>query len=75
MIIPNDYEIPAPEPGERPVSVKKASQLTGYGISVINHRVKRGILPSFTPLGYKRGRTVYVSQLLYVMEGVSDGAA
>lgn len=27
MIIPNDYEIPAPEPGERPVSVKKASQL------------------------------------------------
>lgn len=75
MIIPNDYVIPAPEPGERPVSVKKASQLTGYSTSVINRRVRRGILPSFMPISCERGRMVYVSQLLYVMEGVSEGAA
>lgn len=68
MIIPNDYEVPEPEPGERPVSVKKASQLTGYSPSIINRRVQRGILPSCMPLGYQRGRMVYVSQLRAVME-------
>ena len=68
MIFPSDYDIPDPEPGEHPVSVKRASQLTGYGVGVINRRVSRGILPSFMPLGYQRGRMVYVSQLRAVME-------
>lgn len=75
MIIPNDYEIPGPEPGEHPVSVRRAAQLTGYSTHVINARVRRGILPSCMPMSCERGRMVYVSQLLYVMEGVSEGAA
>lgn len=68
MIIPNDYVIPGPEPGERPVSVRRAAQLTGYSTHVINARVRRGILPSCMPLGCQRGRMVYVSQLRAVME-------
>lgn len=68
MIIPNDYEIPAPEPGEHPVSVRRAAQLTGYSTHVINARVRRGILPSCMPMGCQRGRMVYVSQLRAVME-------
>ena len=68
MIIQNDYVIPAPEPGERPVSVRRAAQLTGYSTHVINARVRRGILPSCMPLGCQRGRMVYVSQLRAVME-------
>ena len=68
MIIPNDYEIPGPDPGEHPVSVRRASEITGYSQGVINSRVRRGILPSCVPLGYQRGRMVYVSQLRAVME-------
>lgn len=68
VIIPNDYEVPEPEPGEHPVSVKRAAQLTGYSVGMINARVRLGILPSYMPLGYQRGRTVYVSQLRAVME-------
>ena len=68
MIIQNDYVIPAPEPGECPVSVRRAAQLTGYSTHVINARVRRGILPSCMPLGCQRGRMVFVSQLRAVME-------
>ena len=59
---------PSPEAGERPVSVAEASRLTGYSKDRIQKRISRGILPAFLPLGYRRGRMVYVSQLRYVME-------
>lgn len=68
MIIPNDYVIPGPEPGEHPVSVRRAAQLTGYSTHVINARVRLGILPSFMPISCERGRMVYVSQFRAVME-------
>lgn len=68
MIIPQDYEVPAPEPGEHPVSVRRAAEITGYSAGVINARVRRGVLPSCMPVGYRRGRMVYVSQLRAVME-------
>lgn len=61
--------VPDPRPGERPVSVAKAAEATGYSVSMIQARVRRGILPAVVPRGYQRGRKVYVSQLLYVMEG------
>ncbi|WP_455136378.1 hypothetical protein [Thermophilibacter sp.] len=76
MILAKDmYDVPDPEPGERPVTVGVAAQRTGYSVNQINSRVRRGILPSRMPRGYQRGRMVFVSQLLYVMEGVSEGAA
>ena len=34
MIIPNDYEVPEPEPGERPVSARKAAQQRGRMVYV-----------------------------------------
>lgn len=61
--------VPDPRPGERPVSVAKAAEATGYSVTMIQSRIRRGILPSVVPLGYQRGRKVYVSQLLYIMEG------
>ena len=64
--------VPDPRPGERPVKVADAAEATGYSEAVIRARIRRGILPSVVPLGYERGRRVYVSQLLYVMEGTND---
>ena len=66
MILP--VEVPPHEDGERPVSVAEAARLTGYSRDRIQKRIRRGILPSVMPLGYRRGRMVYVSQLRYVME-------
>lgn len=60
--------IPPPKDGESPVSVAEAAQITGYSKDRIQKRIRRGILPSLMPLGYQRGRMVYVSQLRYVME-------
>lgn len=60
--------IQPPEDGERPVSVADAARLTGYSKDRIQKRIRRGILPSVMPLGYQRGRMVFVSQLRYVME-------
>ena len=60
--------IPPPEDGERPVAVSKAAEETGYSRFVINKRIERGILPAVMPMGYQRGRMVYVSQLRFVME-------
>lgn len=66
MILP--VEVPPHEDGERPVSVAEAARLTGYSKDRIQKRIRRGILPSVMPLGYRRGRMVYVSQLRFVME-------
>lgn len=60
--------IPPPLEGERPVAVSKAAEQTGYSRHVINKRIERGILPAVMPMGYQRGRMVYVSQLRFVME-------
>lgn len=60
--------IPPPLDGERPMAVSRAARETGYSRHVINKRIERGILPAVMPLGYRRGRMVFVSQLLYVME-------
>lgn len=60
--------IPPPMEGERPVAVSKAAEETGYSRYVINKRIERGILPAVMPMGYQRGRMVFVSQLRYVME-------
>lgn len=76
MILANELygDVPDPKPGERPVPVAKAAERTGYSVSMINTRIRRGILPSRVPRGYQRGRMVFVSQLLYVMEGVTDAS-
>lgn len=66
MIVP--VEVPPPRDGELPVSVAEAARRTGYTKDRIQKRISRGILPAFMPLGYRRGRMVYVSQLRYVME-------
>lgn len=66
------FDVPDPDPGERPVPVRVASERTGYSVDIINRRVRQGILPSRVPRGCKRGRRVFVSQLLYVMEGVDE---
>ena len=60
--------IPPPLDGERPMAVSRAARETGYSRHVINKRIERGILPAVLPMGYRRGRMVFVSQLLYVME-------
>ena len=60
--------IPPPLDGERPMAVSQAARETGYSRHIINKRIERGILPAVMPLGYRRGRMVFVSQLLYVME-------
>lgn len=60
--------IPPPLDGERPMAVSRAARETGYSRHIINKRIERGILPAVMPLGYRRGRMVFVSQLLYVME-------
>ena len=61
-------EVPPPMEGERPMAVSEAARETGYSRHVINKRIERGILPSVMPMGYRRGRMVFVSQLRYVME-------
>lgn len=69
MSIPaTTWGCPPPEDGESPVSVAEAAQITGYSKDRIQKRISRGILPSVIPLGYQRGRMVFVSQLRYVME-------
>ena len=50
------------------MAVSEAARETGYSRHVINKRIERGILPAVMPLGYQRGRMVFVSQLRYVME-------
>ena len=60
--------IPPPLDGERPMAVSRAARETGYSRHIINKRIERDILPAVMPLGYRRGRMVFVSQLLYVME-------
>lgn len=64
-------DIPSPKEGERPVSVAAAARETGYSKDVIQDRVRRGVLPAWVPRGCERGRKVYVSQLLYIMEGTT----
>lgn len=69
MSIPDTgWECPPPMDGELPVSVAEAARATGYSKDRIQKRIRRGILPSVMPLGYQRGRMVFVSQLRYVME-------
>ena len=60
--------IPPPLDGEHPMAVSRAAEETGYSRHVINKRIERGILPAVLPMGYRRGRMVFVSQLRYVME-------
>ncbi|HJA28432.1 MAG TPA: helix-turn-helix domain-containing protein [Candidatus Olsenella pullicola] len=69
MSIPaTTWGCPPPEDGERPVSVAEAALITGYSRDRIQKRIRRGILPAVMPMGYQRGRMVFVSQLRYVME-------
>ena len=65
-------EIPPPEEGELPVTVAEAAEETGYSKDRLQKRIRRGILPAWLPMGYQRGRVVYLSQVRYVMERPVD---
>lgn len=64
MTVAERWVPPEPEPGELPVPTMDAvGAVPGVTIWMLNKRIRDGIIPSVMPVGNKRGRRVYVSQV------------
>ena len=59
-----EFVLPDPEPGELKVSVREASERSGITVNKINWLVRKRILPAYILPGMRRGRTVYLSQVM-----------
>lgn len=64
------YSPPEPSPGEMPVPVSVAAGMVpNVSVSMLNRRIRAGIIPSYMPVGCQRGRRVYVSQVAAAFGG------